>query len=244
MTLSFTNTESEAVTYGVKMLGHAPSGSGKTLLAATMPNPVIISAESGLLSLSRRNIERVFGPGRDDIAYNIPVIKLESALDLEDAYNWATQSEEASDFQSIILDSVTEIMEQILRVAKASAKDPRQAYGVLNDQGEDVVKKFRDIPGKHIYMAAKQGSVTDETSGVTGYGPIMPGKKLGPAMPYLYDLVFALRIGEDDNGKYRYIQTDRDLQYEAKDRSGMLDFQEEAHLGKIIEKIVSGDYAA
>ena len=42
----------------------------------------------------------------------------------------------------------------------------------------------------------------------------MPGQTLGPALPYLFDLVMAMRIGTTEkNEEYRYLQTFSDIQY-------------------------------
>lgn len=235
--LTFTTTAEEAVSNGVKVLVHAPAGTGKTMLCATLPRPIIISAESGLLSLSRGNIIQTFGAGREDINYNMDVIKIENINDLNDAYDWATQSEEAANYETIALDSVTEIMEQILGTAKLMHKDPRAAYGELSTQGQTLIRSFRDIAGKNIYMSAKQGPFQDETANVTKYGPWMPGKQMGIAIPYFFDEVMALRIGSDENGSFRYLQTQPDIQYEAKCRSGALFPSEECHMGHLFDKI-------
>lgn len=239
MAITFTNTSEESVINGVKILTYAPTGTGKTMQVATLPTPVLISAESGLLSLSRGNIAKVFGVDRDDVSYNIDVIKVENYQDLNEAYEWATQSAEAAQYETIALDSISEIMEQILIGAKEGNKDKRQAYGELYENGEKLIRSFRDITGKHVYMSAKQGPFKDETSGITKYGVMMPGLKLGPAIPFFFDEVYALRIGEDENGLFRYFQTQPDLQYDAKDRSGALETMEEPHMGNIIRKIIA-----
>lgn len=250
MALEFTDTATESVSNGVKLLVHAPAGMGKTMLNATLPKPIIISAEAGLLSLSRGNIVRVFGANRDDINYNMPVIKIRNIQDLEDAYAWCTQSTEALEYETISLDSITEIMEQILSHAKSVHKDPRAAYGDLGTEGEKLIRAFRDIEGKHVYMSAKMGKFTDDTSNVTKYGPMMPGQKLGQALPYFFDEMYTMRIGNDENGSFRYLQTQPDIQYEAKCRAGALDLMEECHIGHLIAKIQAfaeanpEDYAA
>lgn len=239
MAITFTTTSEQSVINGVKILAYAPAGTGKTMQVATLPKPVLISAESGLLSLSRGNIAKVFGADMPDITYDIPVIKVENYQDLNEAYDWCTLSEEAKDFETIALDSISEIMEQILTAAKVANKDKRAAYGDLIEQGETLIRSFRDIEGKNVYMSAKMGPFKDETTGITKYGVAMPGSKLGPAIPYFFDEVYALRIGEDESGIFRYFQTQPDLQYDAKDRSGALDSMEEPHMGNIIRKIIA-----
>lgn len=241
MAIQLLSSDVEAQAHGVKVLVYAKAGLGKTLMSATAPSPILISAESGLLCLRKENIAKVYGAKRKDINYDLPVIKIKTIDDLIEAYEWAEKSKEAQNFQTVCIDSLSEIAEVVLENAKKGLKDPRQAYMVLQTQISDVIRKFRDLSGKHIYMTAKQERIKDETSGVTLYGPSLPGAKLGQASPYFYDEVFQLGINKDTDGtSYRYLRTQPDLQYDAKDRSGSLEEIEEPHLGKIFNKIMSG----
>lgn len=211
---------------GIKMLVYGRSGMGKTRLCATLPNPLILSAESGLLSLRE---------------YNLPFWQINNVTDLTEAFNWVQGSHEArSTFQSICLDSITEIAEQVLSNAKKLAKDPRQAYGALIEEMTDTVKKFRDLQGYHIYMSAKQAMNKDEVTGKQMYGPEMPGKVVGPSLPYLFDEVFMLGKNKDPQTQkdIHFLQTQSDFQVDAKDRSGALDYYEWPDLGNVINKIL------
>lgn len=240
MALQWTTTSAASEEHGVKMLIHAGSGAGKTMLCATAPRPVVISAEAGLLSLSKRNIERVYGVAVPHISYEIHVIQVTTVDQLIEAFNWFANplNKVREHFSTICLDSITEIAEVVLANAKATASDPRQAYGTLIERMLDVIKKFRDLPGFHVYFSAKMEPAKDETSGITRFGPMMPGKALGPQLPYLFDEVFHLGIGQTQQGqKYRYLRTDQDLQYAAKDRSGSLSEIEKPDLTYLIQKI-------
>lgn len=241
MAIKLTSTAEAAKNHGVKLLCYGDSGMGKTMLTATAPTPVLISAESGLLSLRKENIEKVFGVENPAISYNIPVIEIKNINDLMEAYQWATESEECKHFETIALDSISEIAEVVLSNAKAQCKDPRQAYGELIDKMTATVRSFRDLSGKHIYMSAKQEMQKDETSGITLYGPACPGAKLSQQLPYFFDEVVCIRVGQTQEGQsFRYLQTQPDLQYKAKDRSGSLDPMEQPNLAVVFNKIVGG----
>lgn len=244
--MEFTTTSQAVLDTGVKMLVWGESGMGKTMLTATLPRPILISAESGLLSLTEANIIRVYGAGRPDICYDIPTIKVSSIQDVEQAYLWlmnpANNPVDANgfpQFMSIALDSLTEIAEQCLNNAKRSVKDPRQAYGELIEKMQTLVRAFRDLPGYNVYMSAKMSRNKDEFSGVTAFGPSMPGAKLGPELPYFFDEVFKLTVGKDQNTQadFRYLLTAPDMQNVCKDRSGALEQMETPHLGNVINKI-------
>jgi hypothetical protein len=224
MALKFTTTGEAGKIHGVKMLVYGLSGAGKTMLCATAPSPLIISAEAGLLSLRK---------------FDIPVIEIKTVDDLTEAHRWCQQAKEAGQFQTICIDSITEIGEVVLANAKRQVKDPRQAYGELIEKMMTTIKAFRDLSGKHVYMAAKMEPVKDEMTGIVRYMSSMPGSKLGPQLPYLFDEVFRLGINKTPDGaEYRFLQTQPDLQYDAKDRSGALDNIEPPDLNHVITKIL------
>lgn len=228
-----------AVNQGIKCMVYGRAGLGKTCLVATAPSPVLISAESGLLSLRRANLERLFGVGTEGITYDIPVIEIKTITDLVNAEIWARTSQEAKQFSTICLDSLTEIGEVVLANAKAQVKDPRQAYGELIEKMTVTIKAFRDLKGFNVYMSAKEERIKDEATGIALAGPSMPGSKLGPQLPYLFDEVFHLgKAKQQDGTEYRYLRTQPDFNNEAKDRSGALDEIEYPHLGYIFNKIL------
>lgn len=226
MAIKLKSTKQAAADNGLKVLTYGQPGSGKTSLCATTGgNPVIISAESGLLSLRK---------------HDIPVIEVTSIADVHEAYQFLTSSDEAKVFDWICLDSISEIAEQVLNFEKKNSKDPRQAYGALSEQMQDLIRAFRDMPGKNVYFSCKMERIKDEATGGLLYGPSMPGAKLGQQIGYFFDEVFVLRAEKADDGQiYRTLQTQGDYNYVAKDRSGSLELYEEPNLAAIAAKIIS-----
>jgi len=209
---------------GIKILVHGQAGIGKTCLCASLPNPIILSVESGLLSLA-------------DV--DIPVIEIKTIDDLAEAYDWLAESEEGRQYKSVCLDSVSEIAEVVLSNEKGKEKDPRKAYGNMQEIMAELMRNFRDLPGRNVYFSAKQERIQDE-SGRILYGPSMPGQKLAQQIPYLFDEVFCYQMVKDQNGvPQRILLTQPDGISVAKDRSGKLDMWEEPNLGAIIDKIRS-----
>lgn len=207
---------------GVKFIVYGPSGAGKTTLIKTLPNPIILSAESGLLSIQDSDL---------------PYIEIASMEDLTEAFAWASGSDEAKHFDSIALDSISEIGEVVLNYEKKISKDPRQAYGALSEQMTDIIRAFRDLPAKHVYFSAKLEKSQDEMGRLL-YNPSMPGKSLTQALPYLFDEVLALRVERDADGNaQRALMCDSDGLWLCKDRSGKLESWEAPDLGEVIRKI-------
>ena len=209
---------------GVKALVYGQAGAGKTTLSATMPHPVILSAEGGLLSIKDSGI-----------AY----LEISTMADLWEAYEWLTEGG-GVEYQSVVLDSISEIAEVCLNSEKKVNKDPRAAYGEMQTQMADIIRAFRDLPGRHVLMTAKVEKTQDEMGRVL-YAPSMPGNKTGQSLPYFFDLVLALRVEKDAEGvSQRALLCDSDGLWLAKDRSGKLDAWEPADFSAIIEKIGGG----
>ena len=207
---------------GVKVLCYGAAGAGKTSLIKTLPNPIVLSAEGGLLSIQDADL---------------PYIEITDMATLQEAYKWLTESADAKGFQSVALDSISEIAEVVLNAEKKATKDPRQAYGAMQEQMADIIRAFRDIGGKNVYMSAKLEKTQDEQGRIL-YGPSMPGNKTGQALPYYFDLVLALRVEKDAEGNtQRALMCDSDGLWLAKDRSGKLAAWEAPDLGAIIAKI-------
>jgi len=207
---------------GINILLYGQAGAGKTSCIPTLPSPIVLSAEGGLLSIQDADL---------------PYIEVADMATLREAYAWLLKSDEAKIYESIAIDSISEIGEVVLAHEKKGAKDPRQAYGAMGDAMADIIRSFRDLPGKNVLMTAKMEKGADELGRIS-YSPSMPGNKLGQSLPYWFDEVLALRVERDKEGKpYRVIQTHSDGAWSAKDRSGKLAQFVEPNLGEIIQII-------
>lgn len=224
MPLVFTNTN-EVQSNGVKVLLYGPPGSGKTTALSTVPNIIILSAEDGLLSIAGTNIR---------------VILVKTVEDLNEAYTWLVQH--MDQYDSVGIDSISEIGEIVLSALKGQYKDARLAYTDLADQVLKALRKFRDLKGKNVIMIAKAANLKEELTGLVKYFPTLPGTKLANALPYQYDEVLYLDVKTDlaSGNTWRVIQAHPDHQVTAKDRSGKLNKFESPDLGQLILKCKGG----
>jgi hypothetical protein len=207
---------------GVKLLVYGQAGAGKTTLAPTLPNPIVLSAEGGLLSIQDAEL---------------PYIEITTMAELQEAYKWLAESAEAAQFESVAIDSISEVAEVCLNYEKKINKDPRAAYGAMQEQMADIIRAFRDLPAKHVLMTAKLEKTQDEMGRIL-YAPSMPGNKTGQSLPYFFDEVLALRVEKDADGfAQRALMCDSDGLWLAKDRSGKLEAWEAPDLTVIINKI-------
>ncbi len=221
MAINLKSTKDYALN-GVKMCVYGFAGSGKTSLIPTLPTPLVLSAEGGLLSIKDSGVQ---------------YIEISNMAELKESYAWLLGSNEASHFESVALDSISEIAEVVLNDERKKSKDGRAAYGEMNTVMQELIRAFRDIPNKHVLMTAKLEKTSDEMGRML-YSPSMPGKTLTQGLDYYFDEVMALRVERDAEGvAQRALMCDSDGLWRAKDRSGKLAMWEPPNLGDIIAKI-------
>ncbi len=211
---------------GANILIYGESGVGKTYLIKDLKNSIVVSADKGLLTLKK---------------FDIPYIDVNNMQDINDAYELVKKS----NYDHIVLDSLTEIAESVMFELKekkldgTARKDKRAAYGDLADLFGVMIRKFRDIRGKNTIFICKMKYIYElSPSGeeiLIGYGPMIPGKVLPHGIPYLTDEVFAYI--KDRKG--RFFLTEGDRKYPAKDRSQALEAKEyEPNLQSIIDRVL------
>ena len=176
--------------YGVKATIFGGPGSGKTPLMNTAPRPVLLVTEPGMLSMRTSNI-----PAWE--AYTPPLVT--------EFFDWFMKSREAANFDTLAIDSISNIAEIILIEELAKVKHGMKAYGNMSERTMKICNDLYYMPQKHIAMIAKQalvenGRQTILQGGEVIYEPIMqkrpffPGKDLNVKVPHLFDNV--MHLGE------------------------------------------------
>jgi hypothetical protein len=210
---------------GVKGLVYGGAGVGKTFLATTAPNLLVIATEPGLLTLRR---------------YQIPFVQAYSVAALNEVARWIASSYEARQYSTFLFDSLSEVLEIILAEERVKAgKAKLQAYGELAIKAVEIIKMYRDLAGPNIIFTSKMEREKDSETGAFIYQPRFPGKETGINAPYLFDFVFNLYIYKDMQSgvSSRWLRTQPSTSFEAKDRSGLLAENEPANLQHIFNRI-------
>jgi hypothetical protein len=220
MAIKIQSTDEIAID-SVKSVIYGGAGVGKTRLCATAPSPIIISAESGLLSLA-------------DVSCDF--IEVKSLKEFDECYRFMKSSEEAKKYETCCLDSLSEIAEVLLEKILPNHKDARQAYGELAQSMMPMLRKFRDLKGTHTVFTSKLITLQDEETEKVTQELMLPGKVLPNQVPYMVDELFCLQV--DRKGK-AFLQTTPDRTRFAKDRSGALLEKEEPDMTAIIGKIMA-----
>jgi hypothetical protein len=215
---------------GVKAVVYGQSGIGKTVLSASAPTPLVFSSENGLLSLRK---------------HRVPYIDVSTWKELSDAFTWALKSSETRNYQTFVLDSLSDIAEIVLGEEKKANRDPRKAYGNMQDLMYGLIRNFRDLKGKNVTFICKQMTIEDGPGLVLGgqaikrKTPIMPSSALQNQLPYFFDLVLHMYhagIDPATNQVWRAVHTQSSPEWDAKDRSGNLNPIEPADLGYLFKK--------
>lgn len=214
-------------TNGIKLVLYGASGTGKTVMSAkTTPNPILISAEKGMLSLA-------------DV--DIPYMEVKTLNSMDQAFKYCKDS----DYETIVIDSLSEVTQACLdeftktmiKESSTGKIDKRQAYGKIAENIGNLIRNFRDMDGKNVVFIAKERKIYDDDGNVSEYEAYLPGKVLPFDLPYLVDEVFCLQINRKGE---RFIQTVGDYKRICKDRSGTLDNPEVPDFNLIFEKIKTG----
>lgn len=207
---------------GVKAIVYGPPGAGKTPVVKTAPRPVLLAVEPGMLSM------------RD--AHNIPAFEAYTFEKIEEFFKWWFGSNEVSAFDTLGIDSVSQMAEIALVHFKSRNKDGRKAYGEMSEWVMNYLNKLFFMPQKHMYLICKQGRIDNGDN--TYFVPTFPGQDLSVKIPHLFDEI--LRIDKcripGVVQEVTAFQTRQSFNYLARDRSGKLNEFEEPNLTNIFNK--------
>jgi AAA domain len=220
--------------YGVKATIFGGPGSGKTPLMNTAPRPVLLVTEPGMLSMR---------------GSSIPAWEAYTPALVAEFFEWFMKSREASNFDTLGIDSISNIAELILADELAKVKHGMKAYGNMSERVMKICNDLYYMPQKHIAMIAKQalvenGRQTILQNGEVTYEPIMqkrpffPGKDLNVKVPHLFDNV--MHLGEvvmpGQPKPVRALRTKEIPEVFARDRLGNLNEVEQPDLSLLFAK--------
>lgn len=199
------------------------SGVGKTSLAKTLNHDetLILSAESGLLSIKDVSID---------------VVTIKSREDLLSTFDTLANTE--TKYKNIFIDSLTEIG-QVTMTELEPDFTPAQTFGLwkkYEDRIVNLVKAFRDMAKYNIYFTALDKMETKDH--VNTISIDLKKAKLSKSLPAYFDEVFYYQKHKREDGSItRALCTDSDDVDFTKDRSGKLDKYEKPDLQAINDKI-------
>lgn len=210
---------------GVKCLAFGPPGGGKTPLMMTAPNPVMLISEPGALSLR---------------GCNLPAWEGYDAKSIEEFFDWLFNSKEANQFDTVCVDSLSQICEIFLDAEMKKTPHGLKAYGEMAKRVKSkVTNPLYFMENKHVYLICKETSVTDNE--IQKFVPSFPGKELDTSIPHLYDLIIRVGLFQVPGvvKPQRAVRTGNAMDAKLRDRSGRLAEYEPQDLTHIFNKCMS-----
>lgn len=207
--------------FGVKALIYGPPGTGKTPVFNTAPRPLLLVVEPGMLSMR---------------GSNIPSFEAYTAATINEFFTWFFQSTETKNYDTLGIDSVSQMAEIILTDELKINKDGRKAYGEMSRKVMEKINGLYFFPQKHLYLIAKQTMV--EEAGVSKRRPYFPGQDLNVKIPHLFDEILHLGLHNIPGvvGAQKAFCTAEQFDLLARDRSGQLAAYEPPDLSALFTK--------
>jgi len=218
---------------------YGESGVGKTTLASTLKGKtLIISSESGLMSLKDTDIDFV-DINVDD---NGEMLDVEGKVKrLHELCNDLKKKREYRErYDNIFLDSITDMADLIQKHSENKEKDNKNSYAQWSTYKKyftNFIHDFRDIPFYNVVFVALAAQDGDEGSKTFGkwlpsvIGRVARDRVLRPSLDEIYFYV------QNENNE-RIIVTQNTNKSIAKNRSKGLETVEKPDLQAIFDKII------
>lgn len=141
----------------LSILVHSASKEGKSTLSSTAPLPLLVLDAEGSWKFidtvgyrSSTPLRKVnWNPLRETVprydgTWDVVRVHVDSWQTMQEVYRHLTQREH--DFQSIVLDSITEVQRRCkANIRTGSAQMDQQRWGQLLDQMDGLIRGFRDL---------------------------------------------------------------------------------------------------
>jgi len=212
----------ELVSKNLKALLYAQSGAGKTYLAGSVENAVVLDLEKGSASAKNKNID---------------VIPISNAGEFREALKWAKEQP----YDTIVIDSITRYSEMLfvaLSQLYPDKKDSMKLWGDFDLVSRQRIEQILDID-KNIIMTALEEQIND--GGILKKHPMYKANKFKMMLPSYFDFVGHIVV--DSEGKRQLISEPTD---DAIGKNRLIDFgipsiigsdDELYNMQKIINKI-------
>lgn len=204
---------------GLKVLLYGASGSGKTRMAATFPDPIFLDLEGGLrTTLQVKSVLRYPANPHEDITDLEQVKKFYSLV----------RGQKDPPFQTIVIDSLNELQNLILKnvLKRFDANRQYEDQPTISDYGKiirdftTIIKLFIKLPFHVVFTAVETPREFSEQQ----VFPQFIGKKTGPEVQRLLEMIGYVFVQTGADGSPEHLVSFHGSPlWVAKDRMGIVD---------------------
>jgi hypothetical protein len=206
------------------------AGAGKTPMAASAPDPLIVTTEPGLRSLQHMHL---------------PYVVARNKAEAKDILQWIRTSKDCTRYKTIFVDSISALSENILLEEKRKSSDPRKFSPNTTAATIEIVLEYLTLTqthNKHVIMTCKAVEMVDADNQCRFVEPFAVTPKLGPQLPYHFDVVMYLsrHIDQTNNVEFaRFTCRENGYARQTRNRASInpLALYEPADLTHIINKL-------
>lgn len=205
-----------ASSHKIKALIYWASWVWKTVFWSTAPKPIFASAEAGMLSVASKWLEYV---------------DIKSVDDLKDLLHYLKT--EKHDYETVVIDSITEINEVIKLAIEAKNRRSMQLqdWGTLSKEIKSILRWFRDLDMHVLFIAQEDIKMDGEK--ILKINPSLNWKS-ATEVAYFMDIVWYLHVDKDWNRK---VMTWASQKLLSKDRSSLLDDPDDLNFTSRCDKV-------
>lgn len=214
----------------LSLLVHGASKSGKSTLSFTGPFPLCVFDAEGSTKFiktagfkSSTPVRKVYwdptktAPPRHDGTWDVCVVKTANWQTMKMGYDHLRMS--PHDFQSVSLDSITELQRKCKNNIKAGGQLVQQDWGALLDEMDRMIRGMRDLtllPNSIRVVTFIAETVMKNNT--TKWVPNMQGG-IAASLPYWVDICGFTSLEKDSTGAFsQYMLVSNHPQYEAGER--------------------------
>jgi len=213
-----------AQNFGCKALIYGPAGSAKTPLFNTAPRPLLLATEPGLLSMR---------------GSKIPTYEAYTPARINEFFKWFFNSNETKNFDTLGIDSASQVADIYLLDAQKNNKHGLKAYGEMADNTMEHLRTLYYTRYKHTYVICKEE--IKDLDGQSMRRPYFPGQVLPISVPHLYD--FILRLAKTNvpgvQGETLAFQCQGSYNVLSRNRTGNLNQYEPPNFTDLVNKAMN-----
>jgi hypothetical protein len=213
-----------AQNFGVKAVVYGPAGTGKTPILNTAPRPLLLACEPGLLSMR---------------GSKVPTYEAYEPKRIDEFFKWFFNSTETKNFDTLGIDSTSQMADIYLQDALKNNKHGLKAYGEMASSTMEHLRTLYYTRYKHTYLICKEE--IKDLDGQSMRRPYFPGQVLPIDVPHMYDLI--LRLAKTNvpgmQGEVLAFQCIGSYNILSRNRTGNLSQYEEPNFAKLVDKAMN-----